>query len=764
MAGLRLSCQYLTIMAFNFFKKKEDKTVPPVDQVSERTRDGLQKAVIPNFFYKPPYGYPRYVDLPTIRRLAATPFVEMCISTIIDEICAIPWNIVAEDENGNPVESKEKEVQHVKDFFENPNTNKESWDQIQRLFIRDVLEVDSGVLIKVFNAKEEMVEIVARDGITFTKNPDLHGMMTNREDFIFESISSGVDALGTTDPMNANQVLPSILNGPGLINPEDAREKAAYFQYGWVTGARPIPFGKREVVYFEKNCRTDNIYGKSPVENLADTIQTLVYAIEHNLSYFNENEIPQGVLALEGSTADEIKQFKKQWMEVQRQKDSAGNWKKVFHKLPIVGKIPKFEKFGYSNAELQLLEGQKWWAKIVWACYGVTPTELGYSDDAKGMANQIVQSNIFRKRAINPLLRMIEYKMNKEVISEFGYEGIKYKYKMFDVEEETKKANLYKLQTDIGLKTVNEVRAEEGLDEVEWGDDDPKRGQGNNINFGNPQEQEQADNDKRSKLQSRLKPEQEKPKPKKEEKELNSQEVLFPKEGEQMTGDKLNKSITVWMSKNEKKVKALLEKEMGQSKIVGIKAVEDLAKAVEVLVTFEGIKSLSDLMIKDLFEEGWEKSEKQLDRNLMINTGAVKFLQEYTFDNIKGMTKDVKDKLRQELQRGIINGESLTKLNERVTKVFDVGKTRGDMIARTESNRAENQGRLLAVKESGEDFVKQWSSHIDDRTSGICKRLNGQVVGINGKFKDSITGWEGTAPPSHVNCRSSAVYIPNEKK
>jgi len=30
----------------------------------------------------------------------------------------------------------------------------------------------------------------------------------------------------------------------------EAQEEGAYFQYGFNTGARPIPFGRREIVWF----------------------------------------------------------------------------------------------------------------------------------------------------------------------------------------------------------------------------------------------------------------------------------------------------------------------------------------------------------------------------------------------------------------------------------------------------------------------------------------------------------------------------------
>ena len=998
---------------FNFLKKQE-KSVPNIDPIKEVTRDGLPKAYIPKFLYKPPFGYPRYVDLPNVRRLASMPYVDMCITTIVDEMSAIEWDIVPRE--GVELTSEiQAQIDHVKSFFENPNSNKESFEEIRRKYIRDILEVDAGVINKIFNLKGEMVEIVARDGSTFTKNPDIFGMLTDREDLIQESNIA----------QNNKEMR---LMEPGWITAADAREKAAYFQYGWITGARPVPFGKKEIVWLERNPRTDSIYGRSPVEILGNTIQTLIYAIEHNLEYFNDNSIPKGIIGLEGADADEIRAFQSQWKEQQRTKDSAGNWKKIFHHVPIVGTTPQFTRLQFTNAELELLEGQKWWAKLVWACFGVTSVELGYTEDAKGLANQIVQSNVFKKRAINPLLRLEEYRINHEILPEFEYPDIEFKFLTFDVDEETKKAQLYQLQLNAGYRSINEVRLDEGLDEVDWGDkqsaeeamemqqrySDPfaqeqsrdeeeskpeekkneksfelkfkyikrtgshgnytywyrdprgklvsgkKPGENNilskeqvekfpssdevlsgnekysndldspfeekedvqdlkerlvklskkegyiNLNHGSKEkgvlenykrregdslkemetygnglylavdkdysitkdapykhkvpidtetlkkllpietfEEAQIrafksvgeDTDKESfKMRARALGYNDKQiehadawaKKHKEEitaydpnnfrsyfGETSWEEYDFPsiifevglklrgysgildmqknitlidpdlkmihssiltngaekkalqteenplilREFETINEDRLEKSIIYLLKQNEKKIKDLIEKEAGKDTIKEIKSLPNLVKAIKGLLEFAGIKAISDAVIKNNFLKGWDSAEKQLSKNFIVNKEAIDFIQDYTFNNIKGMTEEIANDLRQELERGIMAGEGISKIKSRVSKVFDVGENRAEMISRTESNRAENQGKLQAFKSSGEEYNKQWISKIDSRTSPICKRLNGKVVKMDENFKDSQSGWEGPCPPSHVNCRSSIIFI-----
>jgi len=732
----------------NIMEKATPSGTSPITAF-EQTRDGQPKANIPNFFYKPPFGYPRYKDLSYYRKLAASIYVDMCETAIIDEVCSIQWDIVAEDRNGNEIPGKEEDVERIKDFFENPNTNKESWETIVRMMLPDLLEINSGIMIKTFNAFGEMVEVVARDGIAFTKNPDPYGMYTSRADLIL-----------MRDPLNIEPDQTEFPLLSGTMNDNEVQTEAAYFQYGWNSAVRPIPFGKREIVWFEKKVRTDDLYGRSAMEVLAKTVQTLIYAVEHNLEYFNDNSIPPGILGLEGLNTTDMKAFAQQWIQSQQKKDDLGNWKKVFHKLAMVNTKPTFERLGFTNAELELIESQKWWSKMVWASFGITATELGFTEDAKGSANQIVQTSIAKKRIIYPLLRLIEYHVNTEIIPEFGIEGVRYKYKIFDVDEETKKWALYKLQVkDSGIKTINEIRNAEGLDKIEGGDELSGSQEGNNFNFGMDPNQSRA-NAINQDAQNERDQMSAKPKPKKEEKAMDSTTVLNPKPGEEMGPKKLKKEIDKVLDLNRKRVMEFLDSQFKSEPIMQIKSIDDIPKMIKKMFAVFTMKGISDQLIKSEFDSGWDKSEKQLDKNIPYNQKALEFLQDYTFDNIKGMTEEISNDLKQELERGIINGEGITKLKVRVNDVFDKGENRAEMIARTETNRADNNGKLLAMKGSGMKFKKKWVTHEDDRTSELCKHLDGQTVGINENFE--YGKWSGQAPPSHVNCRSTIVFIMDE--
>ena len=781
----------------NWFKNQ--KNVIVVNSLEETTRDGINKAYIPKFLYKPPYGYPRFANMPYIRHLAKTPYVEMCIKTIIDNLTAIDWDIMPT--KGLEDQDDEGERDHIKNFFLNPNTNKESFEQVFiEMPVRDLLEVNSGVLNKVYNMREVMVEIVARDGATFTKNPDIHGMYTNRDDIIMPS--SIIEGAGV-----------QLLNPYTEIGATDARERAAYFQYGWVSGPIPIPFGRDEIIWIESMKRTDDHYGWSPVQTLANALQMLVYSVESDLEYFNDNNIPKGIIGLDESDADEVDAFKEQWNESQYKEDEFGGLKKMMNKVPIVNKTPTFTRIEFSASEMQIIEKQKWYTKMVWACFGVTPVELGYTDDSSGSANQIVQSKIFRKKAINPILRKLETMYNMQIVNEFGYYGEittksgkiirkpKYEiiFKKFDVDEERQKAELYKIQTEV-FRTVNEVRADEGLDPIDGGDEAPKKNNAqNNFTFGNQNDSSQnrntatnEDDDKVAGENGNVdeNPENDSRNTKEpNSKDLSNDEIkkidevidymesrfnvdkkdyplgnpLLLGENERPTSPKvLEDAIKFVLSNNEKDLNKLVAEATKPDIIGDIKDFSGIIGKMKVLFSLASLKAITTAIINNNYMKGFEEAEVEIQMNMVPDRAAMDFIADYTFDNIKDMNEQNIKSLRQVLQRGFMDGKGAKEIQKDISKVFDISENRALAIARTETQRALGTGKLHAYMKSGLKVKKYISVHIDDRTSGLCRDLNkkygneDQAIPIEDRF--NFDGDEWMTNPFHVNCRSSVLY------
>lgn len=167
------------------------------------------------------------------------------------------------------------------------------------------------------------------------------------------------------------------------------------------------------------------------------------------------------------------------------------------------------------------------------------------------------------------------------------------------------------------------------------------------------------------------------------------------------------------------------------------------------------------------FEIGIESIEKILDRNILnINPAVREYLENYTFDLIKGMNTELANKLRSTLQRGMMQGQNSRVIAKEVKKIFDTTKHRAEMIARTETSRAYNFGAYSAAKESGIKY-KYYSAIHDSRTCEMCRRLarkysRERAIPITQEFIDDVSGVRGMFPPLHVKSRSEVIFIPEK--
>lgn len=103
--------------------------------------------------------------------------------------------------------------------------------------------------------------------------------------------------------------------------------------------------------------------------------------------------------------------------------------------------------------------------------------------------------------------------------------------------------------------------------------------------------------------------------------------------------------------------------------------------------------------------------------------------------------KKIRSDLRRQLTVGILKGDSITEIADKIDNVTNKNNHGSIRIARTETTRIENSGRLQAFKR-GEDkglkLKKQWISTIDGRTRVSHRHLQGEVVEMDKKFSNGL--------------------------
>lgn len=108
--------------------------------------------------------------------------------------------------------------------------------------------------------------------------------------------------------------------------------------------------------------------------------------------------------------------------------------------------------------------------------------------------------------------------------------------------------------------------------------------------------------------------------------------------------------------------------------------------------------------------------------------------------------------LKKEITQSLIQGVNPQKLNKRIREQMGSGYKETQRLVRTELNYALNEATKIAYEE---DEIEEYEflAEIDNRTSAICKELNGQIF----KVKDAVVGIN--YPSMHPNCRSTTMPV-----
>lgn len=493
-----------------------------------------RKAVLTEWFWQPIRGQPRRVDTNELRKYANTIWVQAIVQTILNQIASVPWDIIPKEEYS--YEEVQEEIKSAKEFLENINKNGENFNDVIRACVKDVLEIDAGVLVKVYTYDSyDFEHLEPRSGAPLLKPlycPECEGkkylekscacdkakrtlksieLMKSKlpdsikaklsldkdlvkemdyqiikPDFI-ETENEMVQIISANSPNDENYVgfspsfglkqeptlvLCPFCKGTGLgrhMTEVYCRDGASflkdvdrtgwiygYWQYSYSIPAHPMWFYPDEIVYFSQTPRSMSPYGWSAVQSTLETIKTLEYSTKHNMNMLINGAVPSGIVSVEDMDTDELKKMATQW---------ENELKGQSHKTIFMNKKTAYQSFAFNNRDMQYTEGQKEAWKQVIAAFNLTPADLGMTEDLN-RATAGNQTELSRRKAIRPIIKKIEYKLNKEILPELGTEKVQFSYIVDDPTEERMTAELNQLYLNMGVKSVEMVQNEMGLPAV----------------------------------------------------------------------------------------------------------------------------------------------------------------------------------------------------------------------------------------------------------------------------------------------------------
>jgi len=693
-------------------------------------------AFVTEWFYNPIFGVPRSFNPTTLREFAGSVWVRQCVDTITEEVANTDWDITPKEKYKDNY--NETKLNEIKDFFRFPNKDEDLSVLLKKL-MEDILVLDSGVIVKTFDTKSYENN---KTKYSYSIKKQINGQTQLVEEFTeTKPLTNKVKLLEMYAVDGASFLIEPDMHGRLFT------DKPTYFQYNFsYPGGRPMPFWKREVVFFKINPKTNSIYGMSPIQSIINVVESLNNATRFNKKFFEEWAIPAGLMCFEGMPDDDLKAIKEEWKKEFKSKP----WKMAFSSYKI-----DWQQFTMSNTEMQWLDGMKFYQKLVMAVYHINQSELGYTDELNKHSSQ-VQSDVFLRKCIKPILNMLKSKFDNEIIQEF-YDGdaeVEFTWKTQDLFEEQRKVNNNIIEVKAGIKTINEVRNEMGLDPVEWGDEPFN----SNPGFGGfiPKEERELT------LNQRI--------------ELKKKANFITENKEQVL--EFDKFLDNYYKDIETKLLSKLN-EVNLNKSIKKNFSELWRYFISLLQTTKELTDKLFNIIKQDFNKGIDTAEKQLNLDLGYNfdryNPRVEQLTKEEIDGytlpdgtrwfgIKGLNRDLTELMHQTITDAIKEGKGNKEIAKDISKVFkDFEGYKAMRITRTESNRILNMGTNNAYIESGLKGKKQWLAKIDDRTSDICRELDGQKVELTGFF-ETKDGKQFYHPPGHCNCRSTIVFIPEEEE
>ena len=129
---------------------------------------------------------------------------------------------------------------------------------------------------------------------------------------------------------------------------------------------------------------------------------------------------------------------------------------------------------------------------------------------------------------------------------------------------------------------------------------------------------------------------------------------------------------------------------------------------------------------------------------------SIKWLGKNYSERVWANTNLLAEKIENILLDGIISGKSIRSMTTELNKLMKAGTFNSERLIRTETNFFQNRASLKAYKDYGIEKY-EFLAKIDNRTSIICSKLNGQIFDID-KAKTGVN-----YPPMHPFCRSTTV-------
>lgn len=255
------------------------------------------------------------------------------------------------------------------------------------------------------------------------------------------------------------------LDGLGYVQQKNGeyahfRKYGADGQYSDLAATDPLAKGRERtsLIHFCRYFPWSLYYGIPPIMPAWNRLALMVLEAEYNLSFFNNNAIPDYAVILEGEWADDAETVIKEYFRTHLKGQAH---KTLAMRSPAGGKVT-FQKLTSDAAK----EGSFRLLRIdcrdeILHAHGVPPQKVGIVETGKLGGNlaseQIVE---YKNSIVTPGQEMVSTRMDRLIEVGFGTTDLKFQFDPYDAEDKKLNAEVDQIYLNGRVRTPNEVRAQ----------------------------------------------------------------------------------------------------------------------------------------------------------------------------------------------------------------------------------------------------------------------------------------------------------------
>lgn len=448
----------------NIVTRQRDVVVAP--HMVEDNRSKKATLTDASWVTNPQFGSPRRIDFGELEEYETDITVQAAVNFIIDSVATSEWDIVPDED----IDAEDDTDTSDAIKFFNSEQWEESFEMVLRGMIADVLMYDCGVMVLTFpefcyDEDKTMVkkgvpplQLRARDGRSFIKQVTEHGDIIR------------------------------------------------YWQYSFLNQAtKPVEFDKDEIIYVQERPSTRSPYGTSKLEvvkNVADLM--IATQIGHRSEQENALQIGGVINHPDVTDTERLKAFSVMYNANLKGEHNKNAWL-------VTGGNVEVNPIDASISDNSWISGSEFYQQQILAVFKVPKTILGITSSDTNRATAVAQSTNFKRMGVSTMLSLIEKVLTREIVKKYFDPSLMFRFvREVDLTDEAIRADVDAKNVSTGVRTVNELRMRDGLDEIDdMGDteeteetyvDEYGEFEGLDFNGGNIQTDEAAINDSEKSL------------------------------------------------------------------------------------------------------------------------------------------------------------------------------------------------------------------------------------------------------------------------